>query len=77
MISQSTHLQRFGDAMEALCDSRPPDDLLTDWLNHSSDDLQQFACIHTKLSWAQGIVVIEAALLLAGSPVEGEEHLPG
>lgn len=72
----TTHIQRFGDAMERLCNGvRPSDELLNSWLDPRNEgaDLQEFAIEHGPV-WAQGIVVIDAALVLAASPTEGVDH---
>lgn len=74
----TTFLQRFGDAMERLCEgSRPSDALMVAWLDPALDDfgLQEFAIEHGP-EWAQGIAVIDAARLLAEQPAEGEDHEP-
>lgn len=75
MGKPTTHLQRFGDAMALLCSGhRPPDAMLHDWLtNPDSDALQEFAIEYGPI-WAQGIVVIDAARVLADQPAEGEGH---
>lgn len=72
----TTYLQRFGDAMQALCGGvRPGDDVLRAWLDPDVESfaLQEFAIEHGP-AWAQGIVVIDAARVLADSPTEGIEH---
>lgn len=72
----TSYLTRFGDAMERLCGgSRPNDELLRSWLDfkRGDDSLQEFAVEHGP-AWAQGIVVIEAAQLLADTPEEGVMH---
>jgi len=73
-MTPTTYLHRLGDAMEILCGGhRPPDEMLGAWLNECDDRLQEFACDHGP-AWAQGIVVIDAARVLADSPGEGVEH---
>lgn len=72
----TTYLQRFGDAMALLCNGhRPPDAMLRAWLDPSLDDdaLQAFACDKGP-AWAQGIVIIDAARMLADQPGEGVNH---
>ena len=69
-------MQRFGDAMELLCaGKRPSEEMLSNWLNPYVDtmDLQNFACEHVP-AWAQGIEMIDAAMMLADTPTEGVEH---
>lgn len=75
-MTPTTYMQRLGDAMALLCGGhRPPDEILGAWLNECDDDnrLQEFACEHGP-AWAQGIVLIDAASLLAEQPGEGVEH---
>lgn len=72
----TTHLQRFGDAMQLLCNGhRPPDAMLVAWQDKDADDigLQEFAIAHGP-AWAQGIGVIDAALVLVEQPTEGIDH---
>lgn len=70
----TTHLQRFGDAMELLCAGKRPDDaLLKAWTAGTSEELQIFAAEHGP-AWAQGIGLIDAALMAASQPTEGVEH---
>lgn len=72
----TTFVQRFGDALELLCNGkRPSDDLIRWWLDKDVDniDLQEF-CVENGPSWAQGIRVIDAAHTLAENPVEGVNH---
>lgn len=75
-MKPTTFIERFGDSMEVLCGERPTDQKLSDWHSRKNEELQEFACNKTRLKWAQGICVIDAALLLAESPAEGEGHLP-
>jgi hypothetical protein len=70
----TTYLHRFGDSMCLLCDGvRPTDSMLTAWLDNTSEDLQGFAAAHGPV-WSQGIVLIDAARLLADTPTEGVDH---
>ena len=77
MTIKTTYIQRFGDAMELLCRKRPSDDLLKGWLHPEKGDerLQEFAIEHGP-EWAQGIVIIDSAHVMADTPEEGEAHLP-
>lgn len=77
MEVKTTYIQRFGDAMELLCRKRPSDDLLKGWLHPEKGDerLQEFAIEHGP-EWAQGIVIIDSARVMADTPEEGETHLP-
>lgn len=66
------YIDRLGDAMELLCSGeRPPDELISAWLDPKADDhrLQDFSCEHGP-EWAQGIAVIDAAIVLADQPTE-------
>ena len=68
------YLDRLGDALELLCQGNRPDDKVTAaWVDHTSEDLQGFCAKHGP-SWAQGIVIIDAAMILAKDPVEGPAH---
>jgi|GEM_PF-3727341 len=70
----TTYLQRFGDAIALLCQGRRPDDqVLTSWLDGTSDVLQQFA-VDNGPAWAQGIGLIDAATIAADQPTEGVAH---
>lgn len=76
----TTHLQRLGDALALLCGGvRPPDELITSWISDpDSITLQEFVLAHCALDWAQGIVAIYAAFVLAETPEEtaGDETKP-
>lgn len=66
----TTVIQRFGDAMQLLCNgNRPTNTMLADWLGFINEDLQTFAAEHGP-GWAQGIGIIEAALTLVNQPTE-------
>ena len=70
----TTIVERFGDAMELLCQGhRPPDSMLCAWIDGSSEELQTFAANHGP-AWAQGIGIIDAALTLVDSPTEINFH---
>jgi hypothetical protein len=70
----TTYLQRFGDAVALLCRGRKAHaGMLAGWLDGSDDSLQHFA-IDNGPAWAQGIVILDAAALLADTPGEGVEH---
>jgi hypothetical protein len=73
----TTYLERLGDALELLCvGNRPNDELIIRYLDNNFDgyELQEFCITHCPLVWSQGIVVIDAAMVLANSPGEGVEH---
>ena len=70
----TTYLQRFGDAVALLCGGhRPTDEVLLGWLEGPSEELQSFAASHGP-AWSQGIVLIEAAQVMADTPTEGVDH---
>ncbi|MFK4705613.1 hypothetical protein ABIC83_002452 [Roseateles asaccharophilus] len=62
---------RFADAIGLLCTETPSIELCREWLDDRSDDLQEWVIDRLRLSWAQGIGVIDAARLLAGEAEEG------
>jgi hypothetical protein len=74
----TTYLQRLGDAMQLLCSGhRPPDAVLRAWVDRTQDDFElQFWAATYGPEWAQGIVLIDAAQLLAETPAEDEGHQP-
>lgn len=75
----TTHIKRLGDALALLCaGNRPTDQMIIDYFNNDLDsfELQEFCIEHCPLVWAQGIVVIDAALTLADEPAEGVGHEP-
>ena len=66
----TTVIERFGDAMELLCQgTRPPEWMLTSWLDGSEEELQEFAA-HYGPAWAMGITIIDAALTMVDGPTE-------
>lgn len=69
----TTYLQRFGDAMNLLCGTRPSDNMLQAWIHGTSEKLQEFS-IEFGPEWAQGIAVIDAARVMADQPTEGVDH---
>jgi len=74
MSKPTTYLQRFKDALALLCSKAVPDGMAEAWLANENESLQDFACSNTPLRWSQGIVVIDAAQLLADTPEEGYGH---
>jgi hypothetical protein len=66
----TTVAQRLADAVQLLCGGkRPPDAMVHGWLDHSSEELQSFAASHGP-SWAQGIGLIDAAMVMVDQPTE-------
>lgn len=71
MRNKFCYIERFGDAMQLLCNgNRPSNKMLIDWIDSDDETLQEFAC-NNGPEWAQGIVLIDAARLLADTPIEG------
>jgi hypothetical protein len=71
MKNKYCYIERFGDAIQLLCNgNRPSNKMLMDWLDCDDHTLQDFACSNGP-EWAQGIVLIDAARLLAEIPIEG------
>lgn len=75
----TTFAQRFTDAVAILCGSEPPTDFVDEWLGNVDVNgvhrLQEWVLNQAATPpWAQGIVVLDAAHLLAESPEEGEQH---
>lgn len=61
---------RLGDAMQLLCGGkRPPDDMVQQWLDNTSESLQEFAASNGP-AWAQGIGLIDAAMVMVDQPTE-------
>jgi len=68
------YVDRLAHALQLLCGSRPHDDLIMSWIHDKENNsLQAWAAKHGP-SWSQGIIVIDAAMLLADNPTEGEDH---
>lgn len=66
----TTAALRLGDAMQLLCGGkRPPDDMVQQWLDNTSESLQEFAASNGP-AWAQGIGLIDAALVMVDQPTE-------
>ncbi len=72
-LTPTTYRERFADAVERLCGRRAPEDMVDAWLTPGCDDgrLQEFAVEHGP-AWAQGIVLLDAAHLMAENPAEAE-----
>ena len=68
--------KRFRDALEVLCGGSPPVGAVEAWLEPGCDgaELQNWAASNSLVLWAQGIVVIDAAWMLADTPAEGADH---
>lgn len=71
----TTYVDRFTHAIALLCGKIPPQEIIEAWLQEGSEDsrLQEFVIEHGPV-WSQGIVLIEAAHLMADQPTEGIDH---
>lgn len=72
----TTWSERFREALTVLCGEEPPNGSIEAWFQPGCDStwLQHWASDACQMPWAQGIVVIDAACLLADTPAEGEMH---
>jgi len=75
----TTFVQRFTDAVAILCGSEPPANFVDEWLCNVEVNgvhrLQEWVLNQDATpTWSQGIVVLDAAYLLAESPAEGLQH---
>lgn len=70
----TTVAQRLGDVLQLLCGGkRPPDDMVLAWLNTDDISLQDFCATHGP-AWAQGIGLIDLAMVAVEQPTEGVDH---
>ena len=71
--ANTTFSDRFSDAVEILCGAKPPQKLVTAWLRDEDiyPNLQNWILGQKIPIWAQGIVLLDAAELMASTPVEG------
>lgn len=68
----TTYVERLTDALALLCGGNRPDEaLVIDYFDDDGFELQDWAINHTSLPWTTGIGVIEAAMALAETPIEG------
>lgn len=74
MEVKTTWMRRFTEAMTLLCGTEPPADQVQSWFADQDERLQSWAIDNSKLVWAQGIEVIDAASSLADAPEEGAGH---
>jgi len=58
--SQATQW-RFTEALSKMLYVRPTDSMVRDWLDESTEDLQQFCVKWARCNWMTGIGIIEAA----------------
>ena len=70
-------ITRFMDALEVLAGARPPREIVHSWLNSDCEKLQDWVGMRGRPMLARhtmNIAIIEAAMLLADQPIEGEGH---
>ena len=70
----TTAEDRFVQVITVMVGKAPPPTLVASWLAFEDDGLQGWVIDNMQsplAEWAQGIVVLEAATLLANSPQEG------
>lgn len=75
-LEPTTVAQRLGDVLQLLCGGkRPPDDVVLAWLDAEMGDigLQNFCAQHGP-AWAQGIGLIELAMVAVAQPTDGVDH---
>jgi hypothetical protein len=77
--SCTTYAERFAHAVAILCGAQPPADMVTEWINNievnGEHRLQSWVLGQSATpAWAQGIVVLDAAHVLANDPAEGADH---
>ncbi len=72
----TTWVQRYREALALLCGEQPPESAVVDSLQPGADgwELQSWAAGKCRLAWAQGIVLIDAATILADTPAEGNQE---
>jgi hypothetical protein len=75
----TTYTERFTHAVAVLCGAQPPADMVAEWIANidvnGEHRLQSWVLSQAATpSWAQGIVVLDAAHVLANDPEEGEGH---
>lgn len=77
----TTWMERFRESLAAMCGSVPPLEFCEEWVEgiqvNGADRLQNwvFSKGNRAPKWAQAIVIIDAAQLLADQPEEGAGHL--
>jgi hypothetical protein len=76
---RTTFEQRFSGTIALMCGAEPPAEFVDEWLRNVEVNfvarLQEWVLNQDGTPrWAQGIVVLDAAYLLADSPEEGMQH---
>jgi hypothetical protein len=75
----TNYVERFTQAVAILCGAQPPADMVNEWIANvdvnGEHRLQGWVLSQAATpSWAQGIVVLDAADVLANDPEEGAGH---
>lgn len=69
-MKPTTVAQRLGDVLQLLCGGRRPSDaMVAGWLDKTSEELQSFCANHGP-AWAQGIGLIDAAMVMVDQPTD-------
>lgn len=69
------YLDRVIDALALLCGGKqPPRELVVQWEDGTSEELQSWAVSNIVVRWGTGIGAIEAAQAMADAPEEGVGH---
>lgn len=75
----TTWRDRFTEAVAHLCGAEPPEEYVNEWLANidvnGEHRLQSWVGAQRIPSWAQCIVILDAARVLADTPEEGMGHL--
>jgi len=66
------YVESFTSVLGCLCHREPPRSLILEWIRENNNNLQVWVLNNCKLEWAQGIVIIEATMSIAGNI---QEHL--
>ena len=80
-VAVTTWMERFSQAIAVLCNGRvPPAALVEKWVENVEDNqltLQDwvFGEGAASLPWAQALVILDAAQILADNPEEGCGHI--
>lgn len=73
-----TWIERYRQTIALLCGGiLPPLDICEAWLADGSESyaLQDWVCSNMAAPWAQAIIILDAAALMANEPEEGAGHL--
>lgn len=68
---------RMIEALNFITGMKPSKKLVVDWLNEKNNDLQDWVGTTPNIAWAQSICIIEAAMTIAFTPIDGAGDLNG